>query len=323
MKISDLNILVLGGNGFIGAHLVETLIEQGCSVRVLARSNPIQATNINSKHFQYIRGDFVNEADIAMAMEDCDVCFHLISTVLPKTSNLDPIYDLETNLIGSIKLLNHAVKAGVKKIIFLSSGGTIYGTPLYLPIDENHATNPICSYGIAKLAIEKYLELYHQLYDLDYTILRLSNPFGERQRINSGQGAVAVFLGKAINKEPIEIWGNGSVVRDYIYISDVISAMLKSITYAGTEHIFNIGSGQGLSLNEILNEIEIVTGIKVERIYTPGRTFDVPTSILGIERAVQELKWSPNVTFKDGLSHMVNWMYERQHEERSCSVNDI
>ncbi|AUH71023.1 NAD-dependent epimerase/dehydratase family protein [Legionella sainthelensi] len=323
MKISDLNILVLGGNGFIGAHLVDTLIEQGCSVRVLARSTPIQATNINSKHLQYIRGSFVEEIDIAKAMEHCDVCFHLISTVLPKTSNLDPIFDLETNLIGSIRLLNHAVKAGVKKIIFLSSGGTIYGTPLYLPIDENHPTNPMCSYGIAKLAIEKYLALYNQLYGLDYTILRLSNPFGERQRVNSGQGAVAVFLEKAINKEPIEIWGNGSVIRDYIYISDVISAMLKSVMYAGPEHIFNIGSGQGLSLNEVLNEIEIVTGNQVERIYTLGRTFDVPTSILGIDRAVQELKWSPSVTFKDGLSYMMDWICERQYERRDFSINDI
>lgn len=312
MKISDLNILVLGGNGFIGAHLVDTLVEQGCSVRVLARSNPIQLTNINSKHIQYIRGDFVNESDIAKAMERCDVCFHLISTVLPKTSNLDPIFDLETNLIGSIRLLNHAVKAGVKKIIFLSSGGTIYGTPLYLPIDENHPTNPICSYGIAKLAIEKYLALYNQLYGLDYTILRLSNPFGERQRINSPQGAVAVFLGKAMSKEPIEIWGNGSVVRDYIHISDVISAMLKSITYTGTEHIFNIGSGQGISLNEVLHEIECVTRFEVKRIYTEGRLFDIPTSILSIERAIKELKWIPKVSFTEGLRRMMDWIEEIQ-----------
>lgn len=312
MKISDLNILVLGGNGFIGSHLVDSLVEQGCSVRVLARSTPIHSIHINSKHCQYIRGDFVNELDIAKAMQGCDICFHLISTVLPKTSNLDPIFDLETNLIGSVRLLNHAVRAGIKKIIFLSSGGTIYGDPLYLPIDENHPTNPICSYGIAKLAIEKYLVLYNQLYGLDYTILRLSNPFGERQRIISAQGAVAVFLGRAMSKEPIEIWGNGSVVRDYIYISDVISAMLKSITYVGTEHIFNIGSGQGVSLNEVLNEIECVIGFEVKRRYTEGRLFDISTSILAIENAIKELKWSPKVSFKEGLTRMMDWIKEIQ-----------
>ncbi|KTD63698.1 UDP-galactose-4-epimerase [Legionella santicrucis] len=321
MKISDLNILVLGGNGFIGSHLVDALVEQGCSVRVLARSStPAYSININAKNFQYIRGDFANELDIAKAMQGCDICFHLISTVLPKTSNLDPIFDLETNLIGSVRLLNHAVKAGIKKIIFLSSGGTIYGAPLYLPIDENHPTNPICSYGIAKLAIEKYLALYNQLYGLDYTILRLSNPFGERQRIYSAQGAIAVFLRKALYQEPIEIWGNGSIIRDYIHISDVIKAMLKSMTYKGSEHIFNIGSGKGISLNEVLNEIEITTGNKVERTYTPGRRFDVSTSILGIGLAVRELEWSPSVTFKDGLRHMVDWIHENQYKEMDFSV---
>ncbi|KTD14154.1 UDP-galactose-4-epimerase [Legionella gratiana] len=308
MKISDLNILVLGANGFIGSHLVDSLVEQGCSVRVLARTTSTHSTNIHSKHVQYIRGDFVKELDIANAMQGCDICFHLISTVLPKTSNLDPIFDLETNLVGSVKLLNHAVKSGIKKIIFLSSGGTIYGTPLYLPIDENHPTNPICSYGITKLAIEKYLALYNQLYGLDYTILRLSNPFGERQRINSMQGAVAVFLGKALSNEPIEIWGNGTVVRDYIHISDVISAMLQSITYVGAEHIFNIGSGQGISLNEVLDEIERVTQFEVKRRYTEGRVFDISTSILSIERAIKELKWAPKVSFTEGLTRMMDWI---------------
>jgi UDP-glucose 4-epimerase len=309
MNISNLNIVVLGSNGFIGSHLVDTLLKQDYSVRAFDRSHP----SIHSRDFEYIKGDITNDLDIAEAMRGCDICFHLVSTVLPKTSNLDPIFDIETNLLSSVKLLNHAVKAGVKKIIFLSSGGTIYGTPIYLPIDENHPTNPICSYGITKLAIEKYLGLYHQLYGLDYTVLRLSNPFGERQRIHSAQGAVAVFLGKALRKEPIEIWGDGSVIRDYIHISDVLSAMIKSISYEGDEHIFNIGSGHGISLNEVINEIECIIGNKVERKYTQGRTFDVPASILSIDQAMKKLQWSPEITFTEGLTRMTNWIKELEH----------
>ncbi|CEG58987.1 NAD-dependent epimerase/dehydratase family protein [Legionella fallonii] len=312
MNISDLKVLVLGGNGFIGSHLVDALIAQGCTIKIFDQAHPISPNYINSKHIQYIQGDFTSERDIANALEGCDVCFHLISTVLPKTSNLDPIFDIETNLTGSVRLLNQAVKAGIKKIIFLSSGGTVYGTPLHIPIDEHHPTNPICSYGITKLAIEKYLSLYQQLYGLNYTVMRLSNPFGERQRTCSTQGAVAVFLGKTLRKEIIEIWGDGSVIRDYIHISDVISAMIKSITYEGKERVFNIGSGHGISLNKVLNEIENVTEIKVNRKYTEGRTFDVPTSILSIDRAVQELHWMPALTFTQGLIRMVDWIKEIQ-----------
>lgn len=314
MKISELNILVLGGNGFIGSHLVDALVDRGCSVRIFDRPpNPISLNSVNAKNIQYVEGDIANDSDLAKAMQGCDICFHLVSTVLPKTSNLDPIFDIETNLTGSIKILNQAVKAGVKKIIFLSSGGTVYGSPIHLPIDESHPTNPICSYGITKLAIEKYLSLYHQLYGLNYVVLRLSNPFGERQRISAAQGAVAVFLGKTLRKESIEIWGDGSIVRDYIHISDVIKAMLLSISYDGVEHIFNIGSGRGISLNEVLDEIECVTGLKMNRKYTESRPFDVPTSILSIGRATQELKWKPEISFAEGLAHMKNWIMKTQH----------
>ncbi|CDZ76236.1 UDP-glucose 4-epimerase [Legionella massiliensis] len=309
MKISQLNVLVLGGNGFVGSHLVSALVDEGHSVKVFSRSKPTYFDNINPQ-LQYIEGDITNDSDIAYAIKNSDICYHLASTVLPKSSNLDPIFDIETNLMATVRLLNQAARSGVKKVIFLSSGGTIYGAPLHLPIDENHPTNPICSYGITKLAIEKYLSLYHQLHGLDYIVLRLSNPFGEKQRISSAQGAIAVFLGKALRKEPIEIWGDGSVIRDYIHISDVISAMLQCIAYTGTEHVFNIGSGYGITLDEVLHEIEVVTGTKIERQYTPGRTFDVPVNILSIERAIQELKWKPRITFTEGLSRTMSWIKE-------------
>lgn len=300
--------LVLGANGFIGSNLINALCAQGYSVRAFGRSHLQPSRHTDSPLIEHVEGDFIHEGDVRAALEGCDVCFHLISTTLPKSSNDDPVFDIHTNIGGTVALLKHAMGSGVKKIVFLSSGGTVYGTPNTIPIREDHSTNPICSYGITKLAIEKYLELFRHLYGLDYTVLRLSNPYGEYQRVGGTQGAIAVFLNKALRGEPIEIWGDGSVVRDYIYIADVISAMVASIDYRGDQHVFNIGAGQGKSLNEILAAIEKISGKPVDRSYIQARPFDVPTSILSIDAAIRELNWQPQVEFDDGLARTERWI---------------
>jgi UDP-glucose 4-epimerase len=258
-----------------------------------------------------VHGDFMHEADVANALRDCDVCFHLISTTLPKSSNADPIFDITSNVLGTVRLLAHAVESGVKKIIFVSSGGTVYGIPEHLPISETHPTNPVCSYGITKLTIEKYLELFHQLHGLDYTVLRIANPFGERQRIRASQGAVAVFMGKVLRGEPVEIWGDGSIVRDYIHIRDVADALLAAMTRSTHEHVFNVGSGQGQSVNDILDAIENVTGRTAKRIYLPGRPFDVPRSVLSIDLARSALGWSPKIGLECGLRRFARWIEDQ------------
>ncbi|MGQ3889919.1 NAD-dependent epimerase/dehydratase family protein [Legionella sp. CNM-1927-20] len=307
-KYQLLKCLIIGGGGFIGSHLVEALINQEYKVRVFNRSSNLPFTDGLLKKIEFIQGDFTNEAALINALNDCDVCFHLISTVLPKSSNIDPIYDIQTNLVGTVKLLDYAVQARIKKIVFLSSGGTVYGYPKQLPIDEDHPTNPLCSYGITKLAIEKYLELYHQLYGLKYIILRLANPFGEKQRTNASQGIIPIFLKKILRNEKVEIWGNGSIIRDYIYISDVVNALIKTIPYQGAERIFNIGSGEGRSINDILEAIESALGQTVKKHFTTGRVFDVPASVLAIDRAKQFLNWQPKISFNDGLKCTINWL---------------
>jgi UDP-glucose 4-epimerase len=233
----------------------------------------------------------------------------MVSTTLPHSSNLDPVFDLESNVIRSVKLLDMAVKHQVKKIIFTSSGGTVYGKPTQVPIAESHPTEPTCSYGISKLAIEKYLALYKQLHGLDYTVLRIANPFGERQRLDGQQGAIAVFMGKVLRSETVEIWGDGSVVRDYIHISDVVRALLLAMSNTSIAHgVFNIGSGQGYSLNEVLSAIEQVTRKKVLRRFLVGRTFDVPVSVLDIAYAGTHLGWQPQTTFLQGLKQFYAWI---------------
>jgi UDP-glucose 4-epimerase len=309
--------LVLGGRGFIGSHLVDALLAQGYRVRCFDRPHiaPLGDAHLTNPNFELYEGDLVSEADLIEALKGSDICYHLVSTTLPKSSNADPVFDVESNVLGTVRLLTHAVKLGVKKVIFVSSGGTVYGVPAQIPIPETHPTDPICSYGITKLAIEKYLGLFKQLHGLDYTVLRISNPFGERQRTHASQGAVAVFLGKVLRGEPIEIWGDGSVVRDYIHIADVIDALLAALDRTGSEHVFNIGSGRGHSLNEILDSIEKVTGHMAVRRYTPSRAFDVPASVLCIERAKHSLGWSPQIDFEHGLQRFVEWLMQHPNNE--------
>ena len=304
--------LVLGGRGFIGSHLVDALLVRGFPVRCFDRPHVVSLgdTHLTNPNFELIEGDLASETDVAEALEGCEVCYHLVSTTLPKSSNADPVFDIETNVLGTVRLLTHAVKTGMKKVIFVSSGGTVYGVPTETPIPEEHPTDPICSYGITKLAIEKYLGLFKQLHGLDYTVLRLANPYGERQRIHASQGAVAVFLGKVLRGEPVEIWGDGSVVRDYIHIADVVDALLAALEQTGNEHVFNIGAGRGHSLNEVLDAIEKVTGRTADRRYLPGRAFDVPASVLSIARAKQSLGWSPKVGFEQGLGKFAAWLLQ-------------
>lgn len=302
--------LVLGGRGFIGSHLVDALLNRGYLVRCFDRPHiqPLSQSHLEHSRFELCEGDLVSEADVASALEGCYACFHLVSTTLPKSSNADPIFDVESNVLGTIRLLTQAVKYGLKKIVFVSSGGTVYGVPKQSPILETHSTDPTCSYGIAKLAIEKYLHLFHFLHGLDYAVLRLANPFGEGQRLHASQGAVAVFLGKVLRGEPVEIWGDGSVVRDYIHIRDVVDALLASLQRTTEEHIFNIGSGRGHSLNELIDAIENVTGCTASRRYLAARQFDVPANVLSIARAKELLDWSPRIGFEDGLKKFADWL---------------
>jgi UDP-glucose 4-epimerase len=190
--------------------------------------------------------------------------------------------------------------------VFVSSGGAVYGDAQYTPIDENHPTNPKSSYGITKLASEKYFTLFGDG-NLSTTALRLSNPYGPRQRTTINQGAIAVFLHRALNQKDIEIWGNGEVVRDYIYISDCVSAIVKALNHYGPKRLFNIGSGVGRSLNEIVSSVELVLGRKVEVSYGPARTLDAAQNVLAIDCARAHLKWAPLVSFEEGLQKTANW----------------
>ncbi|MCD6581323.1 MAG: NAD-dependent epimerase/dehydratase family protein [Desulfuromusa sp.] len=308
-----MNFLVLGGAGFIGSHVVDSLLAAGHRVRVLEhpQSDLGNLAHVRSR-IELRFADFANGVKLRQLLPDylngVDQVIHLVSTVLPALSNKNPLYDIETNLKSTVVLLEEVVKSGVKKVVFASTGGQIYGPATVLPIAESNSTDPLSSYGIIKLAIEKYLKLFHHLHGLDYTILRIANPYGERQRIGGAQGAVAVFLGHLKNREPIEIWGDGSVARDYLYIADLVDVVLRASAISNTVKLFNIGSGRSLSLNELIAMLTEVSGLKVDVIYRAARPCDSPVNFLDSGLALKHLDWEPQVSLKDGLKRTWKWV---------------
>lgn len=301
-----MNFLILGGNGFIGTHLLDKLLSEGHSVRIFDKYEEMYRPANLKVDYHY--GDFGNRGLLAAALTDIDIVFHLINTTLPKTSNDDPVFDVQSNVIETLCLLEQCVAKKIKKIVFTSSGGTIYGMTERLPISEDCPTNPECSYGITKLTIEKYLALYNHLYGLDYTIVRPSNPYGGRQNPSGIQGAISVFLGRVAQNLPIEIWGDGEIVRDYVFVDDLVDGIYQSAVKKTPSRIFNLGSGEGRSLNELLQIIGKVADCEVKVNYTAGRTFDVAKIWLDISRAKEQLDWRPCTPLEKGVEQTYSFI---------------
>lgn len=298
MAYPKYNILIIGGLGFLGSHLTSQLLKLGHAVRIL--DSNLKESFIQN-HSNIIFGNYLDSSVLSEALKDIDYVFHLASTTLPKSSNDNPLKDISENLLASINLLENIRNSSVKKIIYFSSGGTVYGPQINYPINEESPTNPICSYGIHKLAVEKYLNLYNRLYEIDYTVLRISNPFGNGQSPRSNQGLVAVIKDKIEKNTPLEIWGNGDIVRDYIYVNDVINAAISMLSYQGKYHIFNVGSGKGLSINNIIQFIKENINDNFDVIYKDSRALDVEKNILDIQRLSSETDWLPSLKLFDFL----------------------
>ena len=290
--------LVVGGNGFIGSTLVLRLMSEGYGVRLLDRGLP--RTDVGWAGVEYLRGDLTKTALLDRAVEGVDIVFHLASTTVPGTSNLDPQGDVASNLLGTLNLLASMKRAGVRRFVFLSSGGTVYGNATVSPVPEGAALNPISSYGVVKVAIEKYLNMFAALGDISPLIIRPSNPYGPRQSVTGQQGAIAVFLGKALRGEQIEIWGDGTVVRDYVYVDDLVDMIVMAVS-AGATGTFNAGSGTGYSLRTVCEAIQRVSGVPLEVVHRESRKFDVRSIVLDIAAAWEGFGWAPDTGLEEGL----------------------
>ena len=296
--------VVLGGSGFLGQRLCERLVGEGFRVLSVSRSGaPTRIRDPWYSKVEWVAAPLGSDKSVKV-LESSDLLFHLSSSTVPLTSNSDIMFDLESNLLATVRVLE-VVASKIRRVVFVSSGGTVYGVPKQNPIDETHPTDPICSYGIQKLAIEKYLQLFHSIAGLDSIILRVSNMYGESQSSEGQVGAVAHFIDNAIHGRPVEIWGDGSIIRDYIHVDDVVDALLASVKYGGSDRIFNIGTGRGVSLNQLVDMIRARIEQDVTAIHKPSRGFDVKQNVLNVSRARRELTWRPNISLEAGLDRMI------------------
>lgn len=304
-----MQILVIGGSGFIGSHVVDSLLAAGHGVRVFGR-HP-ERFRAPLPQVDYRQGDFRDRMALAEALIGIDAVFHLVSTTFPGTANLDPKTDVRENLIGTLELIETMLGLNIKRLLFVSSGGTVYGVPQQVPIPEDHPLRPINSYGIVKVAIEQFIEMYRRTRGLSPIVIRASNPYGPRQGHTGVQGVVSTFLDNIANGRQIEIWGDGSVVRDFIDVRDLADLCAKAGP-SEKEGVYNAGSGTGVSLNELIASIRAVTGLEVEPRYRLARLIDVPVSVLDFSKAQQDFDWMPTRSLDEGIRDIWTWKRAQQ-----------
>ena len=261
-----MKILLLGAAGFIGTNLtIELAKRTEDEITLVDRSKSFfkPIVSMNLKNVRSLEADLTVDMDFDSILKGQEVVYHLVSTTVPTTSNQHISQELISNVVFSANLFEACIRCGVKKVVFISSGGTVYGKEVGCPLKEKTATNPISSYGVQKITIEKLLYLYRYMYGLDYRIIRLANPYGPYQRPNGVLGAVTTFTYKALKGDEIAVYGDGSVVRDFIYIDDAIRAIMKIVEGENKHRIFNLGCGYGTSIKQVLETIEKALGIKL------------------------------------------------------------
>ena len=296
---------IFGADGFMGRHLTARLIAEGRDVMTVARKydEPPEA----SPRVRVVTADLRDRETIARSLEGVRTVVQLMSSSTPAQGNARTVEDIEDNVIPHVEFLDQCVAAGVERFVFLSSGGTVYGPVSSIPVLETAPTHPISSHGVTKLTVEKFIELNAQLHGLDFVILRVANPFGPGQVFRKGQGLIPALVSRYNAGLPVSIIGDGSAARDYVYIADVVDAIVASLDLPGTpKALLNIGTGIGRSVIEVVEAIEAVAGITFDIERLPARPTDVPTIALDISRAQEVLGWSPQTEFTSGLERTLS-----------------
>ncbi len=308
-----MKIILLGAAGFIGTNLVIELAKNPENeITVVDREKGFfkNIINLNLPRVNIVESDLTMDTDYEELVKNQDLVYHLISTTVPTTSNQHIAEELKANVVLSANLFEACVKQVVKKVVFISSGGTVYGKESKCPLNEKTPTNPITSYGIQKMSIEKLLYLYNYMYGLDYRIIRLANPYGPYQRPNGVLGAVTTFTYKAIKGEEINVYGDGSVVRDFIFIDDAVRGIQKIVEGNDRHHTFNLGCGFGTSIKQVLDTIERALGITLNVKYTEARKVDVPVNYLDIKRFETAYGSLNPIRLEEGIRKTAEFMRE-------------
>lgn len=296
-------MLVTGGLGYLGRYVVDALRHAGREVIILDR--PGAGKPAPPPDCEMVWEDFGRIDRHPACLEDTDCVVHLAWSSIPATSAEDPAADARENVAGTVNLLAECVRRGVRKIVFSSSGGTVYGRPDYLPIDEAHPTRPANMHGAMKLSVEAYLRAFYEVQGLDYTALRIGNLYGPFQRYRNQLGAVSTFLRSVMRGEEIRIWGDGKVVRDYVFVDDTAGAVVAAVEPSFEDKVFNVGTGRGCDLNELVVVIERLTGRTAKVRHDPARRIDVPVSVLDASLLRRRAGWAPRATLEDGIRSML------------------
>ncbi len=308
---SIMNIVILGGAGFIGTNLVKKLASVEADNITVVDTNKLFFNSIQSmgyKNVSFIESTFSMDTDFDSLVCGFDRVYHMFSTTVPTTANRHITDELNANVVVTSCLLEACVRQKVGRVVFISSGGTVYGKETACPLKEETPTYPICSYGIQKITIEKLLYLYRYMHGLDYRIIRLANPYGPYQRPNGILGAVTTFTHKALHGEDLIVYGDGSVVRDFIYIEDAIRA-IENIAKDGAKYkTYNVGSGYGTSIRQVVETIKETLNIDVNIRYQEGRRADVPMNYLDITRYEDEFGKLNPISLQEGIKKTADFM---------------
>ena len=300
-------VLVTGGAGFIGSHLVNGLLDNGHSVAVVDDLSSGQLRNLDHRATFYHAPINDQRVKQIIQREGPEIIFHLAAQSSVRQSTLDPVTDADSNVLGTIRLLDAAASEGVEKIVFSSTGGAIYGNPDTIPCDENTPVNPLTPYALSKYVSELYLELFYRTYGLQYTILRYANVYGPGQDPNGEAGVIAIFAGLMLRGRSPNIYGDGKQERDFVYVSDIVEANLAAM-YRGDGRIYNIGSGEPVTINRICSLLQECTELDQKPVYRPRRAGDVLKIALDHSRATRELGWEPKIPLEEGLRHSVDYV---------------
>ena len=293
-------VLVTGGAGFIGSHLVDRLVELGYSVAVVDDGRSGRVENVNPSARFYDVDICSSSLEEVFEQERPDFVDHHAAQISVQSSVRDPVNDARINILGSLNLLEKCRAHGVRKVLFSSSGGAIYGEPEYRPCDEKHPARPVSPYGAAKLAVETYLFYYGKVYGLDFTCLRYANVYGPRQDPHGEAGVVAIFVQAMLEGRRPVIFGDGEQERDYVYVADIVEANVAALQ-KGSGGVYNIGTGSGTSVNEIFRQLSRIIGYDEAPKHAPSRPGDVYRISLDVSKARRELGWTPATSLEEGL----------------------
>ena len=299
-------ILVTGGAGFIGSHLVDRLVQEGHQVSVIDNLSTGKRKNVN-KQAQFYKMDIQSRTiEKVFKKERPIVLVHLAAQMNVRVSTEDPAFDAAVNILGTLQLLDHAVRHGVRKVIFASSGGAVYGEHDTLPSKESHQTDPLSPYGISKLAGEKYLAYYSFVSGLRYVALRLGNVYGPRQEPEGEAGVIAVFSRQMLNGNQPVINGTGMQTRDFVYVDDVVESIMITIAQ-DVQGVYNVGTGEETSVNDCYKILKDLTGSECKEVHGPAKKGEQHRSVLDVSKIREELEWDPQVSFYDGLTRTVEF----------------